>query len=92
MAAEEGKIDPMHQFAIEPLFGQDLVVGGYGLFEKVMTALVGLMFITVVSLAVIVSPDIPVLLTGLWPTFPEGSAFYTLGLIGGVGGTITMAA
>ena len=66
--------------------------GGYGLFEKVMTALVGLMFITVVSLAVIVSPDIPVLLTGLWPTFPEGSAFYTLGLIGGVGGTITMAA
>lgn len=66
--------------------------GGYGLFEKVMTALVGLMFITVVSLAVIVSPDIPALLTGLWPTFPEGSAFYTLGLIGGVGGTITMAA
>jgi Mn2+/Fe2+ NRAMP family transporter len=66
--------------------------GGYGLFEKVMTALVGLMFVTVVSLAVIVSPDIPALLTGLWPTFPEGSAFYTLGLIGGVGGTITMAA
>ena len=66
--------------------------GGYGLFEKVMTAQVGLMFITVVSLAVIVSPDIPALLTGLWPTFPEGSAFYTLGLIGGVGGTITMAA
>lgn len=31
MAAEEGKIDPMHQFAIEPLFGQDLVVGGYNL-------------------------------------------------------------
>lgn len=29
MAGEEGKIDPMHQFMIEPLFGQQLVVGGY---------------------------------------------------------------
>ena len=25
--ATEGKIDPMHQFMIEPLFGQELVVG-----------------------------------------------------------------
>lgn len=66
--------------------------GGYGLFEKVMTACVGVMFVTVVGLAVIVAPDIPALLTGLWPTLPEGSVFYTLGLIGGVGGTITMAA
>ena len=29
MAAEGGKIDPMHQFQIEPLFGQHMVVGGY---------------------------------------------------------------
>ncbi len=66
--------------------------GGYGLFEKVMTAAVGVMFVTVIGLAIIVSPDIPRLLTGLWPTLPQGSVFYTLGLIGGVGGTITMAA
>lgn len=66
--------------------------GGYGLFEKVMTACVGVMFVTVVGLAVIVAPDLPALATGLWPRLPEGSAFYTLGLIGGVGGTITMAA
>lgn len=66
--------------------------GGYGLFEKVMTACVGVMFVTVVGLAVIVTPDIPALLTGLWPTLPQGSVFYTLGLIGGVGGTITMSA
>mgnify|MGYP001765195642 FL=1 len=32
MAAESGKIDPMHQFAIEPLFGTDhLAVGGYNI-------------------------------------------------------------
>ena len=66
--------------------------GGYGLFEKIMTALVGVMFVTVVGLAVIVTPDLPSLLRGAWPTFPEGSLFYTLGLIGGVGGTITIAA
>ena len=66
--------------------------GGYGIFEKVMTFAVGVMFITVIGLAVIVAPNIPNLLTGLWPTLPQGSVFYTLGLIGGVGGTITMAA
>ena len=66
--------------------------GGYGLFEKVMTFAVGLMFITVIGLAIIVSPNLTNLLTGLWPTLPQGSVFYTLGLIGGVGGTITMAA
>lgn len=66
--------------------------GGYRVFETVMAGLVGLMFVTVVGLAVVVAPDIPRLLTGLWPTLPEGALFYTLGLIGGVGGTITMAA
>lgn len=66
--------------------------GGYGLFEKVMTACVGVMFVTVVGLAVIVAPDLPALLSGAWPRLPEGSLFYTLGLIGGVGGTITLAA
>jgi F-type H+-transporting ATPase subunit a len=29
VAAEEGKIDPMHQFLVEPLFGRHLVLGGY---------------------------------------------------------------
>jgi Mn2+/Fe2+ NRAMP family transporter len=67
-------------------------LGGYGLFEKIMAGLVGIMFVTVVGLALIVAPDVPRLLTGLWPTLPAGSGFYVLGLIGGVGGTITTAA
>jgi len=66
--------------------------GSYALFEKVMTALVGVMFMTVVGLAVLVTPSLPSLAAGLVPSLPGGSAFYTLGLIGGVGGTITMAA
>lgn len=66
--------------------------GGYRIFETVMAALVAVMFVTVVGLAIIVAPDIPNLMRGLWPVLPDGSLFYTLGLIGGVGGTITMAA
>lgn len=64
----------------------------YPVFEKLMTGLVAVMFVTVVGLAVIVAPDLPALARGLVPTLPPGSAFYTLGLIGGVGGTITLAA
>ncbi|MFN3932062.1 MAG: Nramp family divalent metal transporter [Brevundimonas sp.] len=64
----------------------------YPVFEKLMTGLVAVMFVTVVGLAVIVAPDLPALARGLIPTLPAGSAFYTLGLIGGVGGTITLAA
>ncbi len=78
---------------ISGVLGLGLVmIGGYGLFEKIMTALVGIMFVTVVGLAVLVAPDVPRLLTGVWPTLPGDSGFYVLGLIGGVGGTITMAA
>ncbi|MDP2117385.1 MAG: Nramp family divalent metal transporter, partial [Brevundimonas sp.] len=64
----------------------------YPVFEKLMTALVAVMFVTVVGLAFIVAPDLPAMARGLVPTLPAGSAFYTLGLIGGVGGTITLAA
>jgi Mn2+/Fe2+ NRAMP family transporter len=63
----------------------------YAVFELVMTLLVGLMFVTVVSLAVILVPSLPDALAGLVPQLPPASAIYTLGLIGGVGGTITMA-
>lgn len=31
MAAESGKIDPMHQFQVEPLFGQDWTVAGHSI-------------------------------------------------------------
>jgi len=66
--------------------------GRYAVFEKVMTALVGVMFVTVVGIAVLLVPDVPAMVAGLAPVVPEGSVVYTLGLVGGVGGTITMAA
>ncbi|OEV06555.1 iron transporter [Streptomyces nanshensis] len=64
----------------------------YAVFEKVMTVMVGIMFVVVVYVAILVSPDIGAAFAGLAPVLPDGSVLYTLGLIGGVGGTITMAA
>ncbi|MCG8914316.1 Nramp family divalent metal transporter [Actinokineospora sp. PR83] len=64
----------------------------YHVFEKFMTVLVLFKFVSVVSIAVLVAPDLGNLANGLVPRLPEGSTVYVLGLIGGVGGTITMAA
>ncbi|MFB8029003.1 Nramp family divalent metal transporter [Streptomyces sp. NPDC056465] len=64
----------------------------YAVFEKVMTVLIGIMFVVVVYVAIRVGPDVGASFAGLAPVLPDGSLVYTLGLIGGVGGTITMAA
>ncbi|MFI8276755.1 Nramp family divalent metal transporter [Streptomyces sp. NPDC085929] len=64
----------------------------YAVFEKVMTALVGVMFLVTVYLAIRVTPHLGAAFAGLAPVLPDGSLIYTLGLIGGVGGTITLAA
>lgn len=64
----------------------------YAVIERVMTVLVGVMFVVTVGLAIRVTPDLGGLGAGLLPTFPDGSLVYTLGLMGGVGGSITLAA
>lgn len=66
--------------------------GRYAVLEKLMTVLVGVMFVTVVGTAILVGPNLVELGAGLVPRLPEGSVAYALGLMGGVGGTITMAA
>lgn len=65
--------------------------GRYLLIEKIMTVFVGIMFVTVVGTAILVGPNLLEIGRGLVPKLPEGSTIYVLGLIGGVGGTITMA-
>ncbi|ETP67150.1 hypothetical protein G159_18565 [Planococcus glaciei CHR43] len=77
---------------IHGLAGLALVMlGHYQLFEKVMTLMVGLMFITVVGSAVILLPDIGNIVSGFVPRTGGSSLLLVLGLLGGVGGTITMA-
>lgn len=63
----------------------------YEAFETVMKIFIGVMFVIVIGIAIMVSPNVGEAVKGLVPSIPEGSAIYTLGLIGGVGGTITMA-
>ncbi|MGW0595780.1 Nramp family divalent metal transporter [Streptomyces sp. NPDC002776] len=66
----------------------------YAVFEKVMTVLVGVMFVVTVYLAIRVTPNLGDAFAGLLPVLPDAddSVLNTLGLIGGVGGTITLAA
>ena len=79
--------------AIAGVVGLALVwVQRYHAFERFMTVLVLVKFATVVSTAVLVTPDLAELASGLVPRLPDGSTVYVLGLVGGVGGTITMAA
>ena len=78
---------------ISGLIGLVLVWSGrYGVFEKVLSLMVLLMFVTMVGAAAITLPNLPELLTGLVPRVPGGGLVYVLSLAGGVGGTITLAA
>ena len=69
-------------------------LGGYRLFGKVMGLCIGLMFVTVVMTAILLKPVWSELLRGLvWPTVPDldGAGLpWTIALIGGVGGTVTI--
>lgn len=66
--------------------------GSYAAFEKVMAALVGIMFVAVVSAAVVATPHLGEIVLGLRPIFPDDSVVNILAIAGGVGGTITLAA
>ena len=69
-------------------------MGGFRLFEKVMSVCIGVMFITVVVTAILLKPGVREIATGLLsPTIPDfdGSGLpWTIALMGGVGGTVTV--
>jgi Mn2+/Fe2+ NRAMP family transporter len=65
--------------------------GGYALFEKVMSVCIAIMFCTIVTTAVALQPDVGEVLRGLCvPVIPAGGTIWTVALIGGVGGTVTV--
>lgn len=67
--------------------------GGYRLFEQVMRVCIAVMFVTVVTTAFLLWPGTVPVLRGLFvPTIPDlGEGLrWTLALIGGVGGTLTV--
>ncbi|WP_051218467.1 Nramp family divalent metal transporter [Nocardioides insulae] len=78
---------------VSGLIGLALVWSGrYGMFEKVLAVLVGIMFVTMVGAAILTTPNLGEVLAGLVPTIPEDGLVNVLSLAGGVGGTITLAA
>ena len=80
---------------LSSLVGLGLVLrGGYRLFEKIMRVCISIMFVTVVMTAVALWPGTGEVLRGLFvPNLAElsgESLTWTVALIGGVGGTLTI--
>ncbi len=80
---------------ISSLAGFALVMaGGFKLFEKIMTVCIGIMFITVLVTAILLWPGTSQVVTGLFvPVIPDAQGkgiVWTVALIGGVGGTVTI--
>jgi Mn2+/Fe2+ NRAMP family transporter len=80
---------------LSSLLGAALVlIGGYTLFGTMMRVCIGFMFFTVISTAVMLWPGTAEVVQGLFlPTIPEmdnGGLTWTVALMGGVGGTVTV--
>jgi Mn2+/Fe2+ NRAMP family transporter len=81
--------------AIQSLAAWLLVtLGGYSVFEKVMSFCIGLMFVVVCVTALLLRPDMSEMLLGMCvpriPDFSSGGLGWTIALLGGVGGTVTV--
>jgi Mn2+/Fe2+ NRAMP family transporter len=79
---------------VHSLVGLALVwIGGFPLFEKMMGVCIAAMFIGVLVTAVLLGPDWSAVLSGIFiPRVPSGGSPWVLGVLGGVGGTVTLLA
>ena len=77
---------------VHSLVGLVLVwFGGFRLFEKLMSICIGVMFCTVIATALLARPDWNALVGGVFkPSIPSGALPWVLGLLGGVGGSVTL--
>jgi Mn2+/Fe2+ NRAMP family transporter len=65
--------------------------GGFKAFEYVMSALTAVMVATVLMTVVLIRPDSAAVGRGLLiPSLPRGGSGWLLGVMGGVGGTVTL--
>lgn len=92
--SENAKTSKIIWGVIHSALGVALVrLGGYRLFEKLMGGCIALMFVTVLLTAVLLRPDWDEVGRGIvTPRIPAGAeaVTWTLGLLGGVGGTLTL--
>ncbi|MCG8607215.1 Nramp family divalent metal transporter, partial [bacterium] len=70
-----------------------VLIGGYEHFERLMKFFIGLMFVTILGCAIFVKPVTQSLSESIvLASIPAGSPKFILGVIGGVGGTLTLLA
>ena len=68
-----------------------VLTGRYTLFEKTMKVLIAPMFLLIILCAILIRPEWNILIPSLVvPTVPAGSGAFILGVIGGVGGSVTL--
>jgi Mn2+/Fe2+ NRAMP family transporter len=67
-------------------------IGRYGLFELIMKTFAALKFGIVILLAILLAPSLGEVVLGFVPRIPEGALINVLAIIGGVGGTYSLAA
>lgn len=77
---------------IHSLLAAVLVIKGkYKLVEKMMKFFIALMFIITITSAILIKPDLFAILKSIFiPVVPHGSLKFILGVIGGVGGSVTL--
>ena len=65
--------------------------GGFKLFERLMALFIGIMFVAVILTAILSDPNWGQVVRGIAvPSLPPGGTGYMLGVLGGVGGTVTL--
>lgn len=68
-----------------------VLVGRFDLFQRLMKSLVGVMVLAVLACAVLLRPHLGELTQHLvWPRLPPGAGRSVLGILGGIGGSMTM--
>jgi Mn2+/Fe2+ NRAMP family transporter len=76
---------------VHSLVGLAIVrLGSFHFLEKVMSVCIGLMSGSMLLTAILIGPDWSEVARGLIPSFPPGSARWGLGVLGGIGGTLTL--
>lgn len=67
-----------------------ILYGRYHLFENMMKLFIGLMFVTVLIATLNLPLDWSIVAKGFIPTIPQDSLKLILGVVGGVGGSVTL--
>jgi len=66
--------------------------GSFRVFELFMTGCVAVMFLAIVLTAILTGPDWTAVAQGLLPSIPASGPGWVLGVLGGIGGTLSLLA